>query len=156
MKIPFAPKSAGAQSLNRCVKAVAAQTNKHPEEVALLLTYFFEELACEVARGRMVTIPGFGAFGSYLHKPRNGDVPFGQPTFSACRPFRNEVRFGSAGAGASVTHAKMRNHRRNHHTSSRSTTEVSRTFTTMQTARKHFKATLRQLHVDYYEPPPRC
>ena len=102
-------------------------------QFVLAMSYFLEELAAEVARGRAVTLPGFGLFAAY---PQRGNyrVPKFEIRFSAAAGFRQEVR--SNCPVNSKPFNKLQNHRRN---SSRQRYEGSRVFSTMEEIRRSIR-----------------
>jgi len=92
MRIPFVVNQDDAEPLKRIVFAVAKRTNTTPYMAATFMSYFLEELACEVAKGNAVSLPGFGLFAPVTVKPKFTDKEIhASPRFSASRVFRQEV-----------------------------------------------------------------
>ena len=112
IRIPYNAKAEDAQPLQRCVEFAAENHAMSEYDVAIVMTYFLEQLAAEVAAGRLVVIPGFGAFGSLRHRTKTGLDGDWFPAFLANLGFRNEVRWGNPPSDETL--AKFRGYRNNH------------------------------------------
>lgn len=90
-------------------------------EVSEVVAEFLEGIIDEVARGHVVSVPGFGAFGPWLIETRSAlarDPSLRcKPKFSPARAFTLQVR-NSAPASRSGKR-KLSRHRRNHHHSAK-------------------------------------
>ena len=91
VQIPFYPKSESSKPLKECISTAARELAMSEHDVVLAMTYFFDELAIQVARGRVVRIPGFGIFASKWFATSKSSAP----RFSASRGFRLQTRFSS-------------------------------------------------------------
>lgn len=92
IRMPFAPTSAAMQSLKRCIKFSAANTSQSPQQVAVTMSYFFQQLAEEIAAGENVTVPGFGQFGPRITKHACTGEVIMRVAFFASRGLGNLVR----------------------------------------------------------------
>ena len=116
MNIPFLPDARSADPLRRIVQQAAARSGLSPQHVAIILSHGLEGIADEVSKGRVVTLPGFGAIFPVTRTTRargtRTKVTQTVVRFSAARGFREQVRHGAppseTGRRRYVRH--MRNH----------------------------------------------
>ena len=98
IKIPFLNKPKDGGPTRDCVYRAVRELGVDDFLVAKVMTYFLEELTNQVAKGRLVRIPGFGVFGARLSKPKTRHSnrqektpPTAYPSFSPSKAFRNMV-----------------------------------------------------------------
>ena len=94
MKIPmFSTKCAEkSEPLKRIVKQTALRSGCSEMTVAFIMSHFLEQMAFEIASGKEVIIPGFGAFAAVNYNPKKpGLLSYPTPRFYPSRGFRNEV-----------------------------------------------------------------
>jgi len=78
------------QDLGEVIDTAARNAGITDDQMALYMSYFVEALADRVARGGIVTIPGFGKFAACLiHHPRTGRKM--RPRFAAHAGWRHQV-----------------------------------------------------------------
>lgn len=144
-KIPFRTRSHKYETLQACIERVSRETRFNQFQVAVLISYFLEELCEQVARNRAVNIPGFGMFAPVTWKPRTrgGGKPYCVPKFAASRGFRNAVRTQCSTTGA--WDKAMRRHAQRHHYSNRHFRSAARPFTTFAAWRAQFLAQARRV-----------
>lgn len=79
--------------LGQIIQTAANRTGMSEDQVVLSLTHVLELIADEVARGRTVSIPGFGLFAQV------GPIRKGRQTWKPClvpsRAWRLQVRLGT-------------------------------------------------------------
>jgi len=149
MQIPFITRSEKNKAVVRCFKKAADRAGVSEFKAGMVLLDFLEAICDEVAQGNVVSIPGFGAFGPYVWQPRiEGQQRFVLPSFSGARPFRNLTKNVGCVERAQEGHDYMSRHRRNHHTSSKSTALSSVPLTTFDTFRKHMRAQADRVAMD--------
>lgn len=112
IRIPYNAKAKDGQPLQRCIEHAAREHGITDYDSAAVLTYFLERVALEVAAGRLVVIPGFGAFGPLRHRKKDGLTGDWFPAFLASIGFRNEVRYGNPPSPETVE--RFLRFRRNH------------------------------------------
>lgn len=95
IRIPYNAKAEDGQPLQRCIEFAASNHGLTDYDVAMVVAYWLEQVAAEVAAGRLVVIPGFGAFGALRHRTKRGLDGDWFPAFLASVGFRNEVRYGN-------------------------------------------------------------
>jgi len=121
MKIPCYPQSESAKPLSRVLGRTSERRDMARHEVSEVVAEFLEGIIEEVARGHVVSVPGFGAFGPWLIETRSAlarDPSLRcKPKFSPARAFTLQVR-NSAPASRSGKR-KLSRHRRNHHHSAK-------------------------------------
>jgi len=149
VKIPFMPTSESAQPLHDCIRVTAQSMAVSEYFVALTMSYFLEELAVQVCRDRMVSIPGFGAFGAKVYEPTDGRLPRPYPAFVASRAFRNMVLY-RANPVAPVAE-QLEGYRRRHNVFSRPDKTRSMTHIAMHAWRVHIEAQAREISIDPYD-----
>ena len=153
MKIFAYSRRADALPLIDVVARTAHASGRSRYEVARTMTFFFEYLAEEIARGRVVSIQGFGAFGAWLDERKSvlakDPVPRCRPEFSPARGLREAVALTAPFSG--VGKRKLMNHRKSHSLGSRATRTSSRVFTSAQAIREAIDA---QLGGSYAWPEP--
>jgi len=143
IKVPFLAKSEQGLPLQRALDFAASKIGVSPYTMAMAATYFFEQLADEVARGRVVRVPGFGVFAPCLDErpqylARRGG-PRCVPRFSPARGFRMEVMLSAPPSRAGKTALKA--HSSNHRVSDQRYTSA-RVFTAMHAIRDQISAQL--------------
>lgn len=144
IRIPYNAKAEDAQPLQRCVDFAAENHAMSEYDVAIIMSYFLEQLAAEVASGRMVVIPGFGAFYPLKHRKKDGLTGDWFPAFTGNTGFRNEVRYGNPPSDETLE--KLCRYRRNHN---RVSTRVGqRVHSAMQGIRDRVGAQKRKLYGD--------
>ena len=79
MRIPADGKSESYRPLNACVVRAANGTGISQQTAALVMSYFFEEMVEQMTKGRIVRIPGFGAFGPKIDASRRAKRANGRP-----------------------------------------------------------------------------
>lgn len=78
------------QALGEVIDTAARNAGVTDDQMALYMSHFVEALADHVARGGIVTIPGFGKFAACLiHHPRSGRKM--RPRFSPHAGWRHQV-----------------------------------------------------------------
>ena len=93
--IPYMPRSEYARALAECIEKAANEYAMSPYTVMLVVESLFEAIACKMASGEAVRIPGFGLFAPGLRTPRGPNEPseaYAVPRFSPAKGLRNEVR----------------------------------------------------------------
>jgi len=146
ISIPFMPKSVKAQPTVRCVQHAARNMGVSEHFALNLVAHFLEKVGEETAAGRVVRIPGFGIFGTHLFIPKKkGKEPYCMPSFSAARPFREEV-FQCCTPSMAQDKA-LRNHRKSNHLTSGAKKNTARVFTAMKAMRDRVDAQARRLGV---------
>ena len=150
VKIPHLSRSQDAEPLARCIEVASQKCGVSQYTTTLLLTHVLEELARQVACGRVVRIPGFGAFGAELIENAASVARWGsgrcKPAFSPARGFREEVRWGVP--NASSTKRQLTRHRRNHSLGSGESRLHNRVFSSMDAIRKNINAQLRGVRLE--------
>lgn len=132
IRIPSDSKQSKNEALARVIETTAANTGLDEYKVAEAMTWFLESLADEVTRGRMVQIPGFGAF-----FPVPDAVAANRSRVRRCRVrfhpavgFQQQVKHGSP--PQETIARKYRNYRCNHSAGDSSSGHHSRVFTSMK------------------------
>ena len=148
VRVPFSGKSEAGQPLLRCVRRAALETGLTDFQVAMVVSFFFEELANEVGAGRVVRVPGIGAFGALLWRPRHGpDAPaYAYPAFSGSDAFRQQVKWECPADGAADR--TLRRHRQSRHPSGADGRQSRRTRSAMRAFRERVRAQARRLGYD--------
>ncbi|MEM7517370.1 MAG: hypothetical protein AAF368_10660, partial [Planctomycetota bacterium] len=153
MRIFAFSRRADAEPLNRVIAKAANDSGRSRYEVARTMTFFFEHLAEEVAHGRVVSIPGFGAFGAWLDERKSvlakDPIPRCRPEFSPARGLREMVALTAP--FSRVGKRKLTNHRKSHSLGSSATRTSSRVFTSAQAIRDSIDAQLGGCY-DWPEP----
>lgn len=153
MRIYAFSNRADAEPLNNVVARTSYSCGRSRYEVARILTFFIEYLAEEIARGRVVSIQGFGAFGAWLDERKcvlaKDPVPRCRPEFSPARGLRETVALTAP--FSRVGKRKLINHRKSHSLGSRATRTSSRVFTSAQAIREAIDAQLGNCF-DWPEP----
>ena len=62
VRIPFLSKSADRESLARCLDLAAERSGVGADAAVQVMSLFFEAVADELTKGRVVRVPGFGIF----------------------------------------------------------------------------------------------
>jgi len=121
LALNYGPENDRSRAMLRCIERAADATGCNEFHVATIMTYFLEELCQQVALGRAVTIPGFGAFGPLKWQSRKDPekLPHCYPGFSAAIPFRNAVRFGCSPAMTDVDWIRKHSDKHNSYTNGR-------------------------------------
>lgn len=145
IRIPFFHKKKDALPLLRCAEFAAAETGVPVESVVLVLSAFFEQVAAEVTKGRVVRLPGFGTFGVHYDKrtpatKQNGGRPVPRPRFVPSNPFNQEVLFC---APVNLKAAKALETYRHSQSPARSGSKAPRVFTAQRELRKQIVMQLR-------------
>jgi hypothetical protein len=123
-----------------CIDRASRELGLSHATVALSMTYFLEELASQVTKGRVVRIDGFGIFGPRWHIPTERM----RPNFSYSRGFREQVRWG---CNESFDQKKtLRIHSKNRSNNARRTN--MRVFSSMESTRKEIR---KQLMIDEHD-----
>jgi hypothetical protein len=95
IRIPFLARSEQGLPLQRALDLAANKIGVSPFTMAIAASHLFEQLAEEVARGRVFRVPGFGVFAPCLDERRQylarRGGPRCVPKFSAAKGFRQEV-----------------------------------------------------------------
>lgn len=142
VRIPFLSKSEDAEPLKRCIESACSKTGVSQYKGTILMTYFLEEIALQVAMGKIVRIPGFGIFAPWLDERPSSVARWGnnrsKPVFSASRGFREEVRYGAP--YSSSVKKKVTRHRRNHGLGSGEARCDARVFKAMKAIRDNITA----------------
>lgn len=153
ISIPFLAKSEQGLPLQRAVDLAATKLGLSEYSMAIAMTYFFEQIADEVARGHVVRIPGFGIFAPSLDErpqylARRGG-PRCVPRFSPSKGWQQEVMLRAPASRSGKAALKV--HRSNHRvTEGRFGSE--RIFTAMHAIRDQISAQLGRCMED--DPPP--
>jgi nucleoid DNA-binding protein len=138
MRIPFESKSDTGRPLKDVLLRTASECGYTHYEVARVMTFFLEHLADEVTAGKVVRIPGFGAFGAWLIETASALArdprPRCRPVFSPARGFQEQVRY-AAPPNRGPKERLMR-HRRNHAPATHRDRSHSRVFTSMDAFRR--------------------
>ena len=147
LKIPFAPTSAAAEPLRKCIERAADECGMSPYLAALVMSHFLEQVAEQVSANRLVRVPGFGVFGPLAWQPRKaGLAAYCYPAFSASRAFRRQVSICCSPSGAALE--AVRRHRRHHHLSSRPDRRTSMPYKALQAFRDRIIAQARASGMD--------
>ncbi len=154
IRLPFLAKAEQSLPLQRAIDLAATKVGLSQYSMAIAMSYFFEKLADEVARGRVVRVPGFGVFAPVLDErpqylARRGG-PRCVPRFSAAKGFRQEVMLSAPPSRAGKIALKA--HSSNHRVSGQRYTSA-RVFTSMHAVRDQISAQLgRCLETGGLEP----
>lgn len=148
IQIPFASKSADTEPLRRCIAHAANEMGVSQFHVALLMSYFFEELSAQMGRNRLVSVPSFGTFGPKAWFPRHDpDAPgYCYPAFSGAVPLRNFIRLTCPATGAALD--ALDRHRRHSHPSSRRDRDARMPFSAQRAFRDRVRAQARRLAIE--------
>ena len=142
VSIPFLSSSEQAEPLRRCIEAAASKTAVTQYTATIVMSHFLEQLAAEVAKGRVVRVPGFGTFAPWLIENPASVARWGggrsKPVFSPSRGFREEVHL-AAPHNPDAKRAINR-HRRNHALGSGGDRSRDRVFTAMEAMRQNISA----------------
>ncbi|MFN3242966.1 MAG: HU family DNA-binding protein [Planctomycetota bacterium] len=100
MRIPFLSRTEDGKPLQDAIDFAAERTACDSVAVAQVMSLFFEAIADEVSRGKVVRIPGFGIFAPVAVSERDRRMsrdltPRCKPAFSPSRGFRQQVRYGA-------------------------------------------------------------
>lgn len=141
VRIPFLSKSADRESLARCLDLAAERSGVGADAAVRVMSLFFEAVADELTKGRVVRVPGFGIFvpapipERHRRASRN-PTPRCKPSFSPSRGLRAQVALG---AGPNPENIRiLKRHRSNHANS----TGTRRVFSAMQALRQQVAAQL--------------
>jgi len=115
MRIPYYSSSERAAPLQRCIDKAAREMGMSEYVVATVMSHFLEQIEEEVARGRMVRLPGFGAFGPKLFRGTPVTGPRYYPAFSSARCWKNLMRMFCKPSPAELE--AIQQHRRRHNPS---------------------------------------
>jgi len=149
MDLPGLQKGAVSEPLKRVVSKAAQEMGTSEQTIFLILSHLCEGIACEVAMDRVVSIPGFGAFGPESWTPRSGISPtHAVPRFSASTQFRNEVRMSCP--PFPKAEKQFKDHRRNH-SRKNTETETQTTFSAQGRARKDIEIQAAERGVNPYD-----
>jgi nucleoid DNA-binding protein len=139
-------KSAQGKPLQDAVHRAAQEMGVSDHFAANLMTYWLEEVAAQVDRGKVVRIPGFGIFTAYGYTPRKkGIPPYCLPSFVGAKPWRNELR--QCLPFRRHNNKAIDNYRQTNHGTSRAKSDTSRVFTTMKAFRERIDAQAKRLGV---------
>ena len=141
VRIPFLSKSADRESLARCLDISAERSGVGADGVVQVISLFFEAVADELTRGRVVRVPGFGIFVPApipeKHRRMSRDLsPRCKPSFSPSRGLRAQVALGVGPRPENIR--ALARHRSNH----ANATGTSRVFSAMQALRQQVAAQL--------------
>lgn len=141
IRIPFLSKITKGAALQRCIDLTATRSGLDVGSVAIAMSWFLESIVEEIAKGRCVTIPGFGLFAPVSIPERHRRMSRNlssrcKPVFSPSRGFRAQVALG-VGPRHENARVLMR-HRKNHYTA----TSTRRVFSAMEEFRKQVSAQL--------------
>lgn len=143
IKVPFLAKSEQGLPLQRALDLAASKVGLSPYSMAIAMSHFLEQLADEVARGRVVRVPGFGTFAPCLDERRQylarRGGPRCVPKFSASKGFRIEVMLRAPLSREGKVALKA--HSSNHRVSEQRYTSA-RVFTAMHAVRDQISAQL--------------
>lgn len=144
IRIPHATRQEEVQALKNAIERACVDSGVDEYTATMWLTRFLEAAADELTKGRVLSIPGFGLFVPYVLPPsRRGSAtpvpPLCTVRFSAARPLRNQVRYGTPNEANNGRYIK---HCRNHHPSSDPKKENQRVFTAMKGMRDRISAQL--------------
>lgn len=135
---------ADAAPLNDVIARTAYDSGRSTSEVARTMTFFFQHLTQQMARGKVVSIQGFGAFGAWLDERKSvlarDPIARCRPEFSAARGLRETVALTAP--FSRVGKQKLGNHRKSHSLGSRATRSSSRVFSSSQAIRDAIDAQL--------------
>lgn len=148
IQIPFGGTAASTEPLRRCIKRAASDMGVSEFHAAMLMSHFCEQVCCEVAMNRLVSVPGFGVFGPKVWTPRHDpDEPgYCYPAFSAAVPFRNMVRAMCPPSGAALDAIDRR--RRHSHPSSRRDRTARNPCSAQRAFRERIRAQARRLGME--------
>jgi hypothetical protein len=91
VRVPFLSKSEQAVPLQSAIGYAASKMSLSHYRVAILITYFLDEIARQVGLGRILRIPGFGIFGPWCWTEKKTQRKVAYPRFVASRAFRRQV-----------------------------------------------------------------
>ena len=151
LDIPFFADARWSAPFHSCIRRAADETGRNEFEVAIVMSYFFQELTEQVAMNRVVRIPGIGVFGVKLYYPRNDPHALGRtyPAFSGSSAFRNYVATCCPPIGAAVD--AIDRHRRHNHPSSRPDRSTDRPHTALRAFRERVRAQGRRIGIEVYD-----
>ena len=136
VRIPSETKKCRNESLRRCIEFAASGSGSDEFQVAEIMSLFLEQLADENTKGRIVQIPGFGAFfpvpDTKVHD--RGGVLRCRVRFHPSVGYQQQVKNG-APPQLSVLR-RFKNYRTNHSAGDRVAGTSSRVFTGMQKFRE--------------------
>jgi nucleoid DNA-binding protein len=141
VKIPFLGKAADRESLRRCLDLAAERSGVGADGVVQVITLFFEGIADELTKGRVVRVPGWGIYvpapipERHRRMSRNPAART-KPVFSPSRGLRAQVALGVGPRPENVRILKR--HRSNH----ADATGTRRVFTAMAALRQQVAAQL--------------
>ena len=139
-KTPFMRKE-DAEAFERVIRASALSMRCSQLSAARLVTFLLEEIAKEVASGKLVRLPGFGVFGPYASENASG-VEGCLPRFVSAAPFRDFIQYECHVRDNRNKELKAAQRRRRKRPSS--------VISTMETIRAHIGAQNRKAQ-DLYE-----
>lgn len=155
IRIPFLARSEQALPLQRALELAANKIGVSQFTMAIAASHMFEQLAEEVARGRVVRVPGFGVFAPCLDERRQylarRGGPKCVPKFSASKSFRTDVMLRAPPSREGKAALKV--HRSNHRVTGDSIGR-ERIFTAARAARDQISAQLGRC-IDTGDPEPR-
>jgi nucleoid DNA-binding protein len=140
VRIPGESKASKNEALRNCIEFAASHSGVDEYKVAEIMTLFLEQVADEMTKGRVLQIPGFGAFFPVpdRHPPRKDQPRRCRVRFHPSVGFQQQVKYGSAPQDSVLR--KFNNYRMNHSAGDRSAGHNSRVFSAM----KHFRDSIAQ------------
>lgn len=149
VRIPYMSRREDMEPLQRCLAYAAREHGVTEFDVADIMSYFLEQITVELARGNMVSIPGWGCFAPMPRRDVRGDkhlLGYAYPAFSAAVGFRQEVKYGSPPRDDTVE--KFRRYQRNHTRRTHFHRERQRVFTAASAFRERIAAQRRRYLVE--------
>lgn len=99
------------------IDRTARESGMSDDQVLLCMSHFIEALADDVARGRIVTVPGLGKFAACLVQHHRNRPRSMQPRFSPSVGFMQQTRLCAPVSTAG--NKALKYHKYNHHLSTR-------------------------------------
>lgn len=142
IRIPSETRTTKNESLRRMIDKATAETGVDNYLVANVLSWCLQELADEVTKGRIVQIPGFGAFFPVPDaKANNRDgVRRCRVRFHASVGFQQQVKLGAPPQNS--VRQRYLTYRKNHSAGDNVAGNSSRVFTAMDRFRESIAAQL--------------
>ena len=142
LQMPFINNQEQAAPLLACIRKAATETASTEFFVAETLTWFLEELCAQVARNKIVELPGFGKFGQWSHWPKNVDLhKYAFPAFEPSKLLKKEIASSLHPAGKDAD--AIRRHRRHNHPTSKKGRSAARPFKAFEVMRRHIRRQAR-------------